>query len=183
VQTEPSWCVPVAGKVKDADSGTKCITIDDSVMKLWQFCGDDTISISHIVLICTKPDQTRAVCQNLVTAHDAVSARESVLPTVVAMCLGITIPTLESWLTLPDGTYVFGVVRTMPNTPVSLRQGATAVIASQRVTAVQLDRVVGLFRIVYPCVEVLSEESLLNVAMAISGYSNFPTLYTRMRIR
>jgi pyrroline-5-carboxylate reductase len=68
------------------------------------------------------------------------------------MCPGITIPTLESWLTLSNGTGVSGVVRTIPNTPVSLRQGATAVIASQRVTAVQLDRVVDLFRIISPCV-------------------------------
>ena len=86
----------------------------------------------------------------------------------------ITIPTLESWLTLSNGTGVSGVVRTIPNTPVSLRQGATAVIASQRVTAVQLDRVVDLFRIISPCVGILSEENLLNAAVAISGYGSLP---------
>jgi len=152
------------------------ITADNSDKKLWRFYdGNDARSVPHIVLICTKPDQTHAVCQNMVAAHDTASARHGTLPIVVTMCPGITIPTLESWLTLSNGEGVFGVVRTMPNTPVSLRQGATALIASQRAAAVQLDRVVDLFRTVSPCVEILSDESLLNVAAAISGYSNLHT--------
>jgi pyrroline-5-carboxylate reductase len=151
------------------------ITIDNSDENLWQFPDDDQPS-AHLVLICTKPDSTHEVCQRIVLAHDAAPAHRA-LPTVITMCPGIKVSTLESWLDRGDGQSRFPVIRTMPNTPVSLRQGTTALIASPRATADQVDRVVELFRVFSPCVEILPDEELLNVAAAVSGYG-FPGLCT-----
>jgi pyrroline-5-carboxylate reductase len=143
------------------------ITIDNNDENLWRFHDDDQ-PLSHLVLICTKPDSTYEVCRSIVLAHDTAPA-QFVLPTVITMCPGITISTLESWLSLRNIQGRFAVIRTMPNTPVSLRQGTTALIASPYTTAVQVDQVVDVFHVFSPCVEILPEEKLLNVAAAISG--------------
>lgn len=134
---------------------------------LWRFAKDDQPAV-HIVLICTKPHQTFEACESIRRAYEKTPMP---LPTVVTMCPGITISSLESWLSPANHSRPFPIVRTMPNTPVSVRQGATALVASRHATAEEVDRVIALFRIFSPCVETLTDENLLDVAAAVSGYS------------
>lgn len=143
------------------------VTDNNDDEKLWRFARDNKL-VTHIVLICTKPHSTFDVCESIRLAYENTPT-PCVLPTVVTMCPGITISTLESWLSPRNHQKPFPVIRTMPNTPVSIRQGATALIASRHTTAAELDRVITLFRVFSPCVEVLQDESLLDVAAAISG--------------
>jgi pyrroline-5-carboxylate reductase len=155
------------------------ITNNNDDHKLWKLAQDDKLS-AHIILICTKPQPTVDVCANIRLAYEKVSL-PCILPIVVTMCPGITITMLESWLTMQNQPKPFTVIRTMPNTPVSIRQGATALIASAHATTAEIDRVISLFRVFSPCVEILPEESLLDVAAAVSGYiSCFETLFARI---
>lgn len=135
--------------------------------KLWLFAKDDQPA-AHIILICTKPQSTFEVCESIRLAHEKAPMPCN-LPTVITMSPGITISKLESWLSPQTHSKRFTVVRTMPNTPVSIRQGATALIASRHATTAEVDRVIVLFRVFSPCVETLPEENLLDVAAAVSG--------------
>jgi pyrroline-5-carboxylate reductase len=135
--------------------------------KLWEIVKDDKF-VAHIILICTKPQSTLDVCDSIRVAYENAPT-PCILPTVVTMCPGITISKLESWLSPQNHPKPFTVVRTMPNTPVSIRQGATALIASQHATTAEVDGVIALFRVFSPCVEILHAESLLDVAAAVSG--------------
>ena len=144
------------------------VTDNNDDKKLWQIAKGDTLS-AHIILICTKPQSTFDVCESIRLAYEEAAMPCTILPTVVTMCPGITISKLENWLSPQNHPKPFGVVRTMPNTPVSIRQGATALVASAHATATELDRVIALFRVFSPCVEILPEESLLDVAAAVSG--------------
>ncbi|KAF2430775.1 hypothetical protein EJ08DRAFT_670300 [Tothia fuscella] len=135
--------------------------------RLWELARNDE-STAHIVLICTKPQSTLEVCQSIRLAHKSIPAAYN-LPIVVTMCPGITIAQLESWLNPHSHSNRFPVVRTMPNTPVSIRQGATALVPSRWASASEVDCVVTFFRVFSPCVEVLPKETLLDVAAAVSG--------------
>jgi pyrroline-5-carboxylate reductase len=144
------------------------VTDDNEDEKLWKFATANTPTV-HIVLICTQPQSTFDVCKSIRLAHEKTLRAFQSLPIVVTMCPGITIPTLESWLTLENHSKPFSVVRTMPNTPVSICQGATALATSRHVKDIEFDNVVKLFRIFSPCVEKLPKEELLDVAAAVSG--------------
>jgi pyrroline-5-carboxylate reductase len=84
-------------------------------------------------------------------------------PTVLTMCPGITVKQLQSWL--PHGTCV---VRTMPNSPVGCRQGATGLFASENASH-RIDVVATTLRDVSPAVVPLLEERLLDVVAAVAG--------------
>ncbi|KFY81621.1 hypothetical protein V498_08706, partial [Pseudogymnoascus sp. VKM F-4517 (FW-2822)] len=143
------------------------VTNNNDDKKLWRIAKDNNLA-AHVILICTKPQLTFDVCESICLAYDKV-VMPCILPIVVTMCPGITISTLESWLNPQNHPKPFAVVRSMPNTPVSIRQGATALVASQHATTAEVDRVIALFRVFSPCVEILQEESLLDVAAALSG--------------
>ncbi|ORY11778.1 pyrroline-5-carboxylate reductase dimerization-domain-containing protein [Clohesyomyces aquaticus] len=142
------------------------VTDNNDDEKLWLF---DHAPAVHIILICTKPHSTSDVCERIRLAHDKSCPPCQNLPVVVTMCPGITISKLETWLRLGKNQNSFTVVRTMPNTPVSIRQGATAFFTSEHATDEEVESVVALFRVFSPCVERLLEENLLDVAAAVSG--------------
>ena len=144
------------------------VTGNNNDEKLWFFAKDEKPA-AHIILICTKPQSTFDVCESIRLTHER-APNPCDLPTVVTMCPGITISRLESWLSPQNHLKRFTVVKTMPNTPVSIRQGATALVASRHATTAEVDRVIALFRVFSPCVEMLPEENLLDVAAAVSGY-------------
>ncbi|KAM5350428.1 hypothetical protein ACJ41O_006933 [Fusarium nematophilum] len=122
----------------------------------------DRSPTAHVILICTQPSYTSDVCEDIRHVYSRWSMHPK--PTFVTMCPGITVAQLESWL--PEGA---AVMRTMPNTPVAVRQGATAMFANKAVTAQQATIVAGLFRAVSPQVSLLTEESGIDVAASISG--------------
>ncbi|KAF2005474.1 hypothetical protein P154DRAFT_424640, partial [Amniculicola lignicola CBS 123094] len=143
------------------------VTDNNDDEKLWLFNNGDA-PVAHIVLICTKPQSTSDVCDSIRMAHDKASFPSRNLPMVVTMCPGITISKLETWLHLRENQNAFTVVKTMPNTPVYIRQGATAFFTNKHASEAKVKSVVALFRVFSPCVERLAEESLLDVAVAVS---------------
>jgi pyrroline-5-carboxylate reductase len=122
----------------------------------------DKSPTSHVVLICTQPWATKDVCEDIRHVYSQWSMHPK--PTFVTMCPGISVAQLESWL--PEGA---SVVRTMPNTPVAVRQGATAMFANKTVGAQQASIVADLFRTVSPQVSFVTQESGIDVAASISG--------------
>lgn len=119
-------------------------------------------SDSHVVLICTLPIDVPKVCLELAAIIKTLDVTSR--PTVVTMCPGISVAQLQSWL--PEET---PIVRSMPNTPVMCRQGATALFPSDRALS-RIELVAAVFREVSPAISVLPQESLLDVVAAISGY-------------
>lgn len=144
------------------------VTNNNDDERLWVFAKDN-VPAAHIVLICTQPQSTSDVCESIRLAHDKLCLASNNLPIVVTMCPGITISKLASWLSLRNHQKPFTVVRTMPNTPVSIRQGATAFFTSGHATEDEVHSIVALFRVFSPCVERLDNENLLDVAAAVSG--------------
>ncbi|KAM7190122.1 Pyrroline-5-carboxylate reductase dimerization domain containing protein [Naviculisporaceae sp. PSN 640] len=125
----------------------------------WPSC---TTALSlHIILICTQPQYTKDVCSDLVSVLDGE------IPTVVVtVCPGISVATLESWLPLGSA-----IVRTMPNTPVCVAEGATAAFANESAMArpETVAAVTNLFRLMSPAVCFVPEEGLMDVAASVSG--------------
>jgi pyrroline-5-carboxylate reductase len=123
---------------------------------------DDNEPSRRIILICTQPQFTSAVCQEISTVIKHRS--EASHPIFVTMCPGITIKQVETWLRRK-----VPVVRTMPNTPVCKGQGATAMFANPLVSEKDIEQIVEVFRLISPAVCLLPHESLLDVAASISG--------------
>ncbi|KAK8054422.1 pyrroline-5-carboxylate reductase [Apiospora saccharicola] len=116
---------------------------------------------AHVVFICTRPKEVPQVCQEIASTLETLEG--SARPTVVTMCPGISVAQLQNWL--PKGT---PIVRSMPNLPVTCREGATALFASEDAVS-RVELVASVLREVSPAVSVLPEESLLDVAASISG--------------
>ncbi|KAF4429376.1 hypothetical protein F53441_14020 [Fusarium austroafricanum] len=124
----------------------------------------DRSPTTHVVLICTQPSATSDVCKDIRYVYSQWPMHPK--PTFVTMCPGITTAQLENWL--PEGA---SVVRTMPNTPVAVRQGATAMFANKATTSQQASIVADLFRAVSPQVSFVNHEDGIDVAASISGSS------------
>lgn len=136
------------------------VMLDNQAPELW--CSSRLHgSSSHILFICTRPaDVPTAITQLLpVLAGCPVDRR----PTIVTMCPGIRLSQLESWL--PADT---AIVRSMPNTPLEVGAGSTALSANVAAAHSVAD-VEAVFRTVCPAV-CLVEEDMLDVVAAVSGY-------------
>jgi pyrroline-5-carboxylate reductase len=126
----------------------------------WQKLGKSPAA--HVVLICTQPRATSDVCEDIRYVYSNYGFDPE--PTFVTMCPGITTAQLEGWL--PKGA---SIVRTMPNTPVAVRQGATALFANKVVTAQQASAVSRIFLAVSPQISFINEEDGIDIAASISG--------------
>ena len=114
----------------------------------------------HVVFICTKPKDLEGVCAEL---HGVIGQQRKP-PTVVTMAPGISVAQLEAWL--PRGVLV---VRSLPNTPMFVGQGATALFPNHNVSAAQLGQVSRVYRTVTPTVVVLKDEDHINIVGATCG--------------
>lgn len=117
---------------------------------------------AHIVLICTQPRFTAQVCEDLRAVSEMWPMHPR--PVFVTMCPGVTVAQLERWLPAAPP-----IVRTMPNTPAAVREGATALFANDAVSRAEVAVVTDVFRTVSPAVCELEDESGIDVAAAISG--------------
>lgn len=115
-----------------------------------------------IIFICTQPQFTSAVCEDIRAVMKMWPGMSC--PIIVTMCPGITMHQLQTWL-----KQQVPVVRTMPNTPVSERQGATAMVANSLVSEQDIKQVMNVFRPISPAVCLLPHESLIDVSASISG--------------
>lgn len=131
----------------------------------------DKTPTAHVVFICTQPWATSDVCQDIRYVYSQWPIHPK--PIFVTMCPGITTAQFERWL--PEKA---SIVRTMPNTPVAVRQGATAMFANKAVTPQQASIVADLFRAVSPQVSFVSQEEGIDVAASISGSS--PAYFFKM---
>lgn len=135
------------------------VTKDNGDSRIWKTDLSDS-NITHLFIIATKPQDVCNVCQQI---YHHVEKSE-VLPIVLTHCPGITISQLKEWL--PQGV---PIIRSMPNTPVMICQGATGLYPSSLISDSHLNVIVQLFKIISPSVVVLSQEKNLDVVAAISG--------------
>ncbi|OJJ36077.1 hypothetical protein ASPWEDRAFT_41310 [Aspergillus wentii DTO 134E9] len=143
------------------------VTDNNLDQRIWQ----DTEILRHnptqdnapppILFLCTRPADIPTVAKQLAPALESLDP--SVRPTIVTMCPGITVSQLQSWL--PAGT---AIIRSMPNTPVEVREGATALFASADAT-LRVNHVKLVLEEVSPLVSIVEQESMLDVVAAVSG--------------
>jgi pyrroline-5-carboxylate reductase len=124
---------------------------------------------SHVVVIATQPQFTASVCNQICRGVKDSSSGAARRLTVVTVCPGITLAQLEAWL--PPCT---PIVRTMPNTPIAVRQGATALFPNQYADGTITAEVQSIFHGMSPVTVVLPQEELLEIVASISGYVNRP---------
>lgn len=117
----------------------------------------------HIVIIGTQPQYTADACHDITKAF--VAAGKSQQLVVVTVCPGITVSQLESWLPLNTP-----IVRTMPNTPIAVRQGATALFANHSTSSGVASEIQSIFKRMSPAVALLQREDLMDIVASISGY-------------
>lgn len=119
---------------------------------------------AHLVIIAVKPQVTKGVCEELAAAWK----HRKTLPIVVSIAAGITLTSLESWLQTGDGRTAH-TVRTMPNTPALVGEGASGVFASESVTESEKELVNALLGSVSKATEWVAREELLDVVTGLSG--------------
>lgn len=142
-----------------ADYPDALVTGDNQDPNIWKPTEGDG---HHVVIIATQPEYTQGVCEQIRHAFKASGATRK--PIVVTLCPGITVAQLESWL--PQDT---PVVRTMPNTPVSVRQGATALFLNSFTSPDMASEIRAIFQGMSPATVVLPQEDLLDIVASISG--------------
>ncbi|PYH43506.1 pyrroline-5-carboxylate reductase family protein [Aspergillus saccharolyticus JOP 1030-1] len=136
------------------------VTLDHGDPVLWPAEATDDDEAGHFFFIVTKPQHVQLVCADI-SPHIQASRTP---PVVITLCPGITIAQLQDWL--PTGT---PIVRSMPNTPVMVCQGATGLFPSPLVSPGQLSILTRMFEAISPSVVTLAHEDQLNVVAAISG--------------
>ena len=115
---------------------------------------DELASISDYIFLSIKP-------QNLKSVLSSVEASIFNKKTVISICAGIPIKTIESFI----GN--IGVVRAMPNTPLLIGQGVTALCHNGNVSDEKLTFVSKMFSSAGTVIFV--EESDINNITAITG--------------
>lgn len=151
---------PEGAKALQVDYPGAVVSTDNKDARIWT----GTVS-RHIVLIGAQPRYTSDVCRDISAAVATREQQRQKTPlTVVTVCPGITVAELASWL--PSGT---PIVRSMPNTPISIGQGATAIFASASTPADTVSELLVIFRLMSPVVTVLPREELMDAVASVSG--------------
>lgn len=120
------------------------------------FSNPAIVEQADIVIIAVKPDKVRTV----LTEITAKLSRQCV---VVSIAAGVTLEMLAE--TCPTGQ---AIVRGMPNTPIAVGKGATALMANSFVTAEQLSVINQLFQ--YSGITAwVTREDDINALTALSG--------------
>jgi pyrroline-5-carboxylate reductase len=120
---------------------------------------DNLEAIAHadVVLLCVKPNIVPALARSI--APHLVRRT----PLVISVAAGVPATSLARWL----GDEC-SLIRCMPNTPATIRQGASALYAARNVTAAQRDSAALILGAVGTCVWVDSDAQI-DVVTAISG--------------
>lgn len=117
----------------------------------------EVASHAELLIPAVKPHQYRAVIEEI---RGAVSPHTI----VVSIAPGATLAELEEWFGRP-----VKLVRTMPNTPVTVGEGMTALCRNSEVTPPEMDRVTAFFQSFGMTLEV--PESQIDAVVAVSGSS------------
>ncbi|KAI9727744.1 MAG: hypothetical protein M1834_007983 [Cirrosporium novae-zelandiae] len=135
------------------------VTTNNTDPRIWSAATDIDDDL-HVVMISTKPADIPSVCAEIYN----VIAERPTRPVILTLCPGITVNQMKAWL--PSNV---PIVRSMPNTPVMVRQGATGLYPCNLVRRFQLKSVMEIFKSISPSVVILSQESLLDVVASVSG--------------
>lgn len=110
---------------------------------------------SEIIILAVKPSQVVSVLEEIA---DLVKEK-----LVVSIAAGITAQKIESKLSEKTR-----VIRVMPNTPMLISEGMSAIVAGSRVLAGDIEFVQGIFAFLGKCL-ILDNESQMDIVTAISG--------------
>ncbi|WP_264435780.1 pyrroline-5-carboxylate reductase [Coxiella endosymbiont of Dermacentor marginatus] len=115
------------------------------------------ITNADIIVLAVKPNQIKGVCEELT----GISC--DFRPLIISVAVGVPIKLLQQWLKSD-----LAIIRAMPNAPVSVGAGATALFASEQVTKQQRNLVESILRVV-GLVVWLSLENQIDAVAALSG--------------
>lgn len=156
----------VAGAVRaGAVAAADIIGVDSSPAACAQFqqitgasADSEISSLTHcdVVLLCTKPNDIRAVLREISKAVDG----KSIL--IISIAAGITVASLES-----AAAEQFRIIRAMPNTPALVGKGASGYCLGTRNTADDAKTALLLLGTVGIAVEV--PERLMDAVTGLSG--------------
>ena len=121
---------------------------------------------ADVIIVAVKPQVTRTVCEELASAWKDDGKRR---PVIVSIAAGITLESLQNWLSVNGDAGPPHIVRVMPNTPALVGEGASGLVASADVTATEKDLVNSLFQSVSKVTEWVDREELLDVVTGLSG--------------
>lgn len=119
---------------------------------------------ADLILLAVKPQVLPSVLDELAQSElfDLSVADPSDMPLVLSIAAGISTEDIEA--VLPDGVHV---VRAMPNMPLQVRHGATAVCGGSNALDAEVDAVNQLFDALGS--SSVTDESLIDAVCAISG--------------
>lgn len=115
----------------------------------------EAVKGADVVVLAVKPQMMKSVCQALKASLDAHQL-------IVSVAAGITCASLTQWLGDQP------VVRCMPNTPSLLRQGASGLYATEKVSPTQREQAEQLLSAVGVAVWV-EQEKHMDAVTAVSG--------------
>ena len=112
---------------------------------------------ADIIIFAVKPHTMPAVCREL------KNSIEKNTPLLISVASGVTTQQIESWLNSRPA-----VVHAIPNTPLTVRAGATGLFANTHTTEAQREQAEMLFRSAGVAVWV-DEEDHIELVLAVSG--------------
>ncbi|MBA3695517.1 MAG: pyrroline-5-carboxylate reductase [Methylotenera sp.] len=115
----------------------------------------DDISHTNVIVLAIKPQQLKAVCQQL-----AGSIKNQL---VISIAAGIRTVDIASWLNNHQA-----IVRVMPNTPAQIQAGVSALYALETVSTIQREQASIILAAVGKTLW-LNDESKMDAVTAISG--------------
>jgi pyrroline-5-carboxylate reductase len=122
---------------------------------------------ADVAILAVKPQVAKDVCKQLGEAWGGKSKS----PLVISIAAGIQLRELKAWFSEGGGREV-PIVRTMPNTPALVGEGATGLYAGEDVSKEERELTSALIASVSQATEWVSEERLLDVVTGISGESS-----------
>ncbi len=112
-----------------------------------------------VLVLAVKPQNMEEVCQEI---GDLVTEKKL----VISVAAGVAIETIESFLQGKKKKKI-AVVRTMPNTPAVVQEGATALSAGKHVSKSDMEVAHGIFKAIGKTVDVV--ETHLDAVTGLSG--------------
>ncbi len=122
----------------------------------------EAIADADVVVLAVKPQIMKLVCEPLQTALQAKN------PLIISVAAGVSIASLNLWLSGQLGEQKMPIVRCMPNTPSLVQAGMTGLYANSEVSHQQHELAENILRSVGSTLW-LSDEDKLDAVTAVSG--------------
>jgi len=116
----------------------------------------EIVNFADAVLLAVKPNMIETVLREI---SEDVSRID---PLLISIAAGIKIQDLESYLSSPSR-----IIRAMPNTPASIREGVTAICANEHINEIDENFAKGLFACVGEVAKI--DEKSIDIYTALIG--------------